>query len=555
MLYLKLIIRGVLRHKKRGRRLFALIVLCVAAIIFCFAFKDSFRKQYIEQGIDIWTGHINVVSPQSSIMRSDTMIGADDQDLPLITIDKDFEEYVSNLEHVKIASPILETYMLVFNLEGDLLEIPNSEDGHGDHAGGMLSGMRSEDMIELFPQKFVLEGESDFSYNKSMTDIPVLRQKLTKSEIIPNNDIFVRNNFRYNGEDFEHFKNTVRKEFPTLFESSNFIQGASGTNTFIDALNMSLKNPDLISLIPESYFQTYNWQLDDIISEIEALKREKDNMEERDLKILNKKLFKTLYPEVITPVLNEITLDKPLTALTFPARTTNASDEFIIMPIKFVGFVTAMPIFQHKSCIMDVSVLQSYLELSPDEYTKYVIRVESKEYVPVVKQKIEEYVAMRGLDYEVIDYNFSGKLYMPSAEAFNIIFTVLIILFIIISIIFTVNLVILSIIKRRKEIGMNITIGLGKTENILLFLGEIAFILTLAWAIGAVIGGALIVLCSRIGIPKMFFFVNGMLFFHFDIKHLIFTYLLLLPPAMIAALIPCLSIYKLDPVAILQEAN
>ncbi|UCG70210.1 MAG: hypothetical protein JSV09_04110, partial [Thermoplasmata archaeon] len=153
MLYLKLIIRGVLRHKKRGRKLFALIALCVAAIIFCFAFKDSFRKQYIEQGIDIWTGHINVVSPQSSIMRRDAMLGADDQDLPLITIDKDFEEYVSNLEHVKIASPILETYMLVFNLEGDLLEISNNEEGH---AGGILYGMRSEDMTKLFPQKVVI---------------------------------------------------------------------------------------------------------------------------------------------------------------------------------------------------------------------------------------------------------------------------------------------------------------------------------------------------------------------------------------------------------------
>ncbi|UCG70612.1 MAG: FtsX-like permease family protein, partial [Thermoplasmata archaeon] len=493
-----------------------------------------------------------VVSPQSSIIRRDTMLGADDQDLPLITIDKDFEEYVSNLEHVKIASPILETYMLVFNLEGDLLEISNDEE---EHAGGMLSGMRPEDMTKLFPQKVVIEGESDFSYNKAITDIPVLRQKLTESEIIPNNDIFVRNNFRYNGEDFKHFKNTVIKDFPTLFESSASIEDTPGMDTFIDTLNISLKNPDLISLIPESYFQTYNWRLDDIISEIEALRREKDNMDERDLKILNKKLFQTLYPEAITPVLNEIALDKPLTGLTFPARTTNAADGFIIMPIKFVGFVTAMPMFQNKSCIMDVRVLQSYLNLSPDDYTQYVIRLESKEHAPVVKQKIEEYVAMRGLEYEVIDYNYSGKLYMPSAEAFNIVFTVLIILFLIISIIFTANLVILSIIKRRKEIGMNITIGLGKTENILLFLGEIAFILTLAWVIGALLGGGFIALCSRIGIPKMFFFVDDMLFLHFDIKHLLLAYLLLLPPAMLAALIPCLSIYKLDPVAILQEAN
>ncbi|MFH1963043.1 MAG: FtsX-like permease family protein [bacterium] len=159
------------------------------------------------------------------------------------------------------------------------------------------------------------------------------------------------------------------------------------------------------------------------------------------------------------------------------------------------------------------------------------------------------------MDYKVIDYNFSGKLYLPLAEAVNIIFTILIILFLIISIIFTVNLVMLSIIKRRKEIGINITMGLGKTENILLFLGEIAFILTLSWVIGAVIGTGLIILFSKIGMPGMFFFVNNTLFFLFDINHLFIVYLILMPTALLAALVPSLSIYKLDTVVILQESN
>ncbi|MFH1963042.1 MAG: hypothetical protein ABIJ30_09255 [bacterium] len=376
MLYLKLIIRGVLRHKKRGWKLFTLITLCVTAIIFCFAFKDSFYRQYINQGIDIWTGHINVVSPKSSILLSDTMEGADSQDIPLITIDKDFEKYVSNLEHVKIASPILETYMSVFTLEGDILEISNNDEGHEEQGVGMLTGIRAEDMAELFPKKVVIKGENDFLYKKGMADIPVLRQELTEEEIVHNNDIFVCNNFRYKGDDFEHFKNTVRDEFPALFKFTSSVKGISGTKVFINVLNRSLEDPVLISIIPKSYFKTYNWQLDDIIFEIKTLKKEKDHINKRDLRIANKKLFQALYPEAITPILNEITLNKPLTALTIPAITNNRADEFIIMPIKFVGFVTAMPMFQHKSSVMDIRVLQSYLKLSPDKYTNYVIRLD-----------------------------------------------------------------------------------------------------------------------------------------------------------------------------------
>jgi ABC-type lipoprotein release transport system permease subunit len=534
MLYTRLISRGVLRHNKKGKRLFILLTLCTAAIIFALSFNESFYVKYVDLGIDTKTAHLQVVSPDSIWLKK-SFWGAQREELPLIRIDADFAGFVKSLAEVEKASPVLEAEGLFFTVEGEMQRAYD------------ITGVRPDDLPQILPGIQIVKGMADFKYQKGMKDIPFLRWNIQRWEVVENNDKFLPKDFRLTGKDFDDFKSVFKKDFPTLLKQTDYT-GGSGTDNFLADLNKALPSPDIYKLVPESYTENYNYHIDDLITRLKTM----SGADAKELAKWNKRLFQAIYEEVITPVPEEVSLDTPMTLMVSPAKSTAKINTPKIIPVKFVGFVEGMPLYYAYNFI-DISVLQEYLELSPDECTGYFIRLKDKSDTEHVKIKIRDYLQKRGLDYRVIDYKFIGeKMHMPTATAFSLILNYLIILFMVIVIFFIVNSVMLSIIKRRKEVGTAITLGMSKNENVLIFVGEMLVLVTISWLAGSLLGSLLVFLFAQIGIPGIVFMQGGKLFLMFKVEYLFAAYAILLPTAVFASLLPSLTIRRAKVVELLK---
>jgi ABC-type lipoprotein release transport system permease subunit len=534
MLYTRLIRRGVLRHNKKGKRLFILLALCTTAIIFALSFNESFYSRYTDLGIDTKTAHLQVVSPDSNWLKK-SLWGAQREELPLIRIDADFAGFVGGLAEVEISSPIIETEGMFYTIEGE------QQRGYG------ITGIHPADLKQVLPGIQIVKGTADFAYRKGMGDIPFLRWNIQAWEKIENTDVFLRKDFRFTGKEFEEFKSAIKHDFPALLAHKDY-SGKKGTETFLTDMNAALTLPDLYTLVPDSYFTTYDYHLDDIIARLKTL----NGTDQKILAQWNKRLFQALYGEAITPVPDQINLNTPMTLMVPPARSENAISPPKIIPITFVGFAEGLPLYYAYNFI-DISVLREYLELSQDECTGYLIRLKDKAYTEEVKAKITAYIQSRGLDYKVIDYKYIGeKMHLPTATAFSLILNYLIILFIVIVVFFIVNSVMLSIIKRRKEVGTTITLGMSKKENIFIFVGEIIVLVTLSWLAGSLLGSLLVLFFAKIGVPGIVFMQGGRLFLLFKAEYLLLAYAILLPTSIVASLIPALSLRRARVVELLK---
>ena len=67
-MYMKMMLRSLLRHQKRGRRLFILMALCSAALIFLLTFRNDFSRQNRDQFISLQTGHLQVLPSGSPLL-------------------------------------------------------------------------------------------------------------------------------------------------------------------------------------------------------------------------------------------------------------------------------------------------------------------------------------------------------------------------------------------------------------------------------------------------------------------------------------------------------
>jgi putative ABC transport system permease protein len=158
-------------------------------------------------------------------------------------------------------------------------------------------------------------------------------------------------------------------------------------------------------------------------------------------------------------------------------------------------------------------------------------------------------------EVRVADYLFLGKIYLTTSTAFTVIIGILIGVFVLILVIFIVNLVLLSMIQRRREIGTGIAMGLTNGQTIAVMTGEVAVIVTVSWIAGAVIAVAAIAAAATWGVPGMIFFPGGHLFMTQQLLPHVTTYAILLPASLLAAIIPLSGLRRLEPVDFFREAR
>ena len=130
---------------------------------------------------------------------------------------------------------------------------------------------------------------------------------------------------------------------------------------------------------------------------------------------------------------------------------------------------------------------------------------------------------------------------------------ILIAVFAAILLLFTVNLVMTSLVQRRREIGTGLAMGLSAAQTVFIMTGEVAVIVGLSSLAGAAIGAAAVALAARFGVPGMVFFSGGRLFLTLQWKPVIQTILILLPSSILVSLIPLSRLLKCLPVDLFKE--
>lgn len=558
MYLLKLVLRGLRRHRRRGKRLFVLISLCIAAIIFSLAMRESFYNRYVDLFISTNTGHLDIVHRDGAEIKLKPWKRPTDG-LLLIDVDQEMLDHIGSLEHVEAFAPMVRIYGSFFVLDGE-------PQGYTS-----LVGLDPERLWQVMPGISLVEGVGDLDYQPAGSDlevdgeapeqaapvdVPVLRRlpQIWERQTRPA-DQFAEVDLRLIDDELEAFKQVLVADFPDWFEGAE-ISGERGTGKLVERLDAALDDLEILDRIPEAFREEYHWRLEEEIQDYEALRARRAAGEEvssESLRVATKRVIANLYPDAISPVTAEIRLGTQMSFETHKARGIGALSLPVVMPVTFTGIVQVMPLYGMESFV-DIEAVREYFDLEERDLTEIMIRVDSLEAVPEVKARLQEYLDERGLDYAVLDYVEMGTGFMPTAVGFKIGLGVLIGLFVFAIVIFIINMIMLAIIKRRREIGTAITLGMDRGEYVLVFLGEVFVIVTVSWIAGSLVGGALVLLLSRVGMPGVMFFIDGVMYFDFAWKHILQAYVVVLPVAMVAAVIPILSIFRLRPVEVLREA-
>lgn len=540
-MYLKLILRGLLRHRKSGERLSVLIALCSLAILFFLSFRDSFTAQYQQLAIDVSTAHLQVVPSDSPKLKESA--SCTDHRESLITL-----QYTEEMERFLRSIPAVKSVMLATETKGSLFTLEGEPTG----AAPELIGVDPQSFAQTLPGVRVVEGQKDLAWSEGMTDIPIFRPALESAEIVKNNDRFVRENFRPQGSAWEAFKKTVPKDMPALFQGPG---GDLGDEAFLASLNAALDRADIASALPSDANRKYDYRVDDARAALDAFASRSGGAapDAKQLKVLRKRLIQSYYPDAITPVRDSINLNVPYTLAVPPARSTDPEMAMRVFPVKIAAYVQKMPLYAGRYYV-SAQALRKTLGLEEREGTGIYIRLASSADTPAVRKALEGWLAAHGLDYVVKDYVEMGKGFTSTSVALRIITLILIVLFIVTAMIFIVNTVLLSVIKRRREIGTSIAVGLSPGQNILVMFGEMLALVVVSWAVGSLLGTILILALHQGGVPGIIFMPGGHLPLDFRPVHLAISFVVVLVTSGLATFIPLVRLAGVKPVDLLKEA-
>ncbi|MFZ1828683.1 MAG: FtsX-like permease family protein [Candidatus Competibacteraceae bacterium] len=532
----KLMLRSLRRHRERGRRLSALIALCIAAIVFLLAMMDSFFDRYVKLFVDTTTAHLAIVHPDAAeLKRKPWKRGA--EGLLLIEADGELLSFLRATEGVEAVAPIVRT-------SGEFLVLNGDEQG-----STTMVGIDPGNRQRVFPGLRVSQVSERRDLNEQ--DVPVLRRSVQFWETIKvATDSITEGDLRVRDGDLAHFMEQARAAFPRYFPR----EAGGEKPAFLRSLAAALADSLLYREVPDRYRQKYDWRLEEAIAAAQALGDGKGQAEASQVRYANKQLLSALFPDAISPVSEAIRLGAPMTFQTSSPREIKALSLPVVIPITFAGFAEAMPLYGFES-FMDIGPLKAYLELGEREFTEIAVRLANVGSTDSVKARIEHHLAARGLDYQVLDYQEMGAGYLPTALGVKIGLAVLAGLFVIAAIIFVANMILLAVIKRRREIGTAVALGMSPREYALLFLGEIFVIVTVAWVGGSILGSIAVAAFAAFGMPGVVFFHDGLLYLDWNARHLLLAYLFVLPGALLAALIPVSRVLKLKPVDVLRETQ
>lgn len=267
---------------------------------------------------------------------------------------------------------------------------------------------------------------------------------------------------------------------------------------------------------------------------------------------LHNRIFAVLYPEDIVDLREPVTVGKKVSLQIAPFTTTGPATLPTVIPAVYVGMCEVNPLYVANS-FLDIDAFRYAMKLGPTDATAWVVRLGDIRDTDTVRALIEEKLAAIGSDAKVLDYNKLGEIYLATGVGFSLVIGILVVIFVVILLIFTLNLVLMSMIQRRREIGTGMALGMDGMQTVIIMTGEVAVIVAVFCAAGSILGLLLVALASRFGIPGMVFFSGGKLKLTLQALPVIQSWQFILPTSICMALVPLLRMRKMLPVDLLKE--
>lgn len=533
-MYLKLMVRGLQRHRKKGRRLFVLMALCSATLIFLLTFRNDFRRQNTEQFIGLQTGHIQIV-PHDSPLLAQSFTMTEREDVPLLGLGDDFDEWLHGLPEIEEAAPVITRYGIAYNLDSER------------ESWVSLIAVDAKRRDRLFPVASVTSGDGNIEWSKGMEDVPILRSRLQNEWGEKNSDPsrFVKSELNLSDDGLPSFMARVSSDFPQYFASGPYAD-AGDLDRFLGDMNKAIADGAMHDRLPAKFLEEYDWKIDD------AVTAARENADPSMTGFLNKRIFKALYFEDIAYLPEPIVPGKRVSLQLSPFKTTGATELPTVIPAVYSGMCEINPLYVPNSFV-DIGAFRTFMDLGENDATAWVVRLKDIRDTASVKEKIEAHLAETGSDAKVIDYNFLGEIYLTTGVAFSLIIGILVAIFVVILLIFTINLVLMSMIQRRKEIGTGLALGLDNMQTIVVMTGEVAVIVAVSCAGGSALGFLMVLAAMHFGIPGMIFFAGAKLYPTLQAMPFILTWAIILPSSIIVSFIPLLRMRGLMPVDLFRE--
>lgn len=537
-MYVKLMVRGLLRHRKRGRRLFALMALCAAALVFLISFRNDFARQNRDQVIGLQTGHLQILPAESPIL-ADSFTVQTREEVPLLELDDSFHSWLAMQEEIEGAAPVITRFTNSYNLDGEyetwlpLIALPASA------------------LAKVFPLATVAAGTNDITWAPFMNEVPVLRKKLDGlfGEKNPDTSRLERKNFSCTDGEFPEVMARVEKDFraayPGIFDATA-TDAEKREAVFFEAIAKLLADPAMPSKISPARFEAYDWRLDDAITAAEG------NADQSLISFYNMRVLDALYSDVLYQVREPVRVGQRVSIQVAPFSSDGPITLPVVIPARYDGLVEFVPLYMAYGFI-DINAFRTYMGLPEDAATSIVVRLKDIRDTEAMKRLIEEKLAAAGSDAKVVDWEFLGKMSLTTGTAMAVVITILIVVFVAIMLLFTVNLVMMSLVQRRREIGTGLAMGMSNAQTVLVMTGEVGVIVAVSTLAGSLIGLAATWAGARFGVPGMVFFPGSRLMMTVQWMPVLQAWLILLPSSLIVAFIPLSRILNLLPVELFKE--
>lgn len=533
-MYLKLMVRGLQRHRKKGRRLFVLMALCSATLIFLLTFRNDFTRQNTDQFIGLQTGHIQIV-PADSPLLAQSFATTEREEVPLLRLGSDFDEWLHGIPEVEEAAPVITRYGVTYNLDSER------------ESWVSLIAVDAARRNRLFPVASVTEGNGNIGWAGGTGDVLLLRNRLQTEWGEKNADTsgFVKTELSLSEDKIPGFMQRLSSDFPETFSSGPYAL-IGDLDRFLGEWKTLIADKSLHASLPEKFLAEYDWKIDD------AVTAAKENTDPSMTAFLNKRIFKALYFDDIAYLPEPIVPGKRVSLQVSPFTTTGATELPTVIPVSYSGLCEINALYVPNSFI-DIGAFRHYMNLDDNAATAWVVRLKDIRDTASAKAKIVSRLAEIGSDAKVVDYTFLGEIYLTTGVAFSLIIGILVAIFVVILLIFTLNLVLMSMIQRRKEIGTGLALGLDNAQTIVIMTGEVAVIVAVSCLAGSALGLAAVYVGMRFGIPGMIFFVGSKLHLTLQALPFVQTWAIILPSTIIVAMLSLLRMRNLMPIDLFRE--
>ncbi|HQL32900.1 MAG TPA: hypothetical protein PK969_06560, partial [Treponemataceae bacterium] len=165
-----------------------------------------------------------------------------------------------------------------------------------------------------------------------------------------------------------------------------------------------------------------------------------------------------------SPCIFPVTVGKKVSLQIAPFTTTGPATLPTVIPAVYVGMCEVNPLYVANS-FLDIDAFRYAKNLGPPDPTA-----------------------------KVLDYNKLGEIYLATGVGFSLVIGILVVIFVVILLIFTLNLVLMSMIQRRREIGTGMALGLDGMQTVIIMTGEVAVIVAVSCAAGSILGLLLVAL-------------------------------------------------------------